>query len=160
MSIGSILFGFSLLILVGLFLSRPFVVAPERSRRRRKGRHAMLQEKNALLEQIRLLDFEYETGKLPTEIYETQREDLVKETAVLLQKLDAAPVGNGKAANIDTKIEAAIAQIRGQQPVAEAAVAEPVKTAVKPSSGGFCPQCGSPVDTDDKFCSTCGCKLV
>jgi hypothetical protein len=159
MSIGSILLGFSLLILVGLFLSRPFVVAPGRERRRRRGRHAMLQEKNVLLEQIRLLDFEYETGKLPTEIYEAQRESLVKETAVLLQKLDTAPVGSGNAANLDTKIEAAIAQIRGQEPVA-AAQAAPVKTAVKSSPGGFCPQCGNPADAGDKFCSTCGHKLV
>jgi len=158
MSIGSILFGFSLLVLVGLFLSRPFMVAPEREKRRRMGRHAMLLEKSALLEQIRALDFEYETGKLPPEIYKSQREVLVQETAVLLKKLDAAPVGNGKVANLDTKIEAAISQIRGQQPVA-AAVA-PAKVAVKAGSAGFCPQCGNPADADDKFCSTCGYKLV
>lgn len=135
------------------------MVAPERKRRRRKGRHALLLEKNALLEQIRSLDFEHETGKLPLEIYESQREVLVQETAVLLQKLDAAPVSNGNAANIDSKIEAAVAQIRGQQPVAVAATA-PARKVVKPGSAGFCPQCGNPADTDDKFCSTCGHKLV
>ncbi len=159
------MFGFSLLILVGLFLSRPFVAAPARERRQRRGRHSLLVEKNVLLEQIRTLDFEHETGKLPTDVYEAQREALVQETAVLLQKLDAAPISNGKAANMDTKIEAAIAQMRGRQPVAAAATAAaavaPVPTATKSrSGGGFCPQCGSPADQGDKFCSTCGHKLV
>lgn len=139
-------------------MSRPFMVAPERERRRRKGRSAMLLDKNVLLEQIRALDFEYETGKLPTEIYEAQREMLVQETAVILKKLDAAPVSNGNSANLDAKIEAAISQIRGQHPTAVAAA--PAKVAVEAGSAGFCPQCGNPADVDDKFCSTCGNKLV
>ena len=166
MSIGSILFGFSLVILVGLFLSRPFLVAPAREKRVRKGRHLLLVEKEALLEQIRSLDFEHETGTLPTEIYEAQREALVQETAVILKKLDTAPAGNGQAATLDTEIEAAVAQIRGWQPAgqpAEVAAAAAAPAGIIPpplNGGGFCPQCGNPADRDDKFCSTCGHKLV
>lgn len=159
MSIGSILFGFSLLILVALFISRPFMMMPKRQRRRRQGRHSLLADKNRLLEQIRFLDFEHETGKLPTDVYEVQRENLVKETAVILQKLDRAPTGNGKGAGLDAEIEAAIAHIRGQQPDGQQPAAAAV--AARPrTDGGFCPQCGNPLDKEDKFCSTCGHKLV
>ncbi|MCA9929598.1 MAG: zinc-ribbon domain-containing protein [Anaerolineales bacterium] len=135
------------------------MMAPVRQRRQRKSRHTLFIQKNELLEQIRLLDFDHETGKLPTDVYEVQRQALVEETAVLLKKLDAAPVSNSKVAKLDTKIETAVAQMRGQPLVAVTAAAAATHGDALPR-GRFCSQCGNPIDQADKFCSTCGHKLV
>ena len=157
MTIGSILLGVALLILVVLFLARPFVQRASLTHLPRTDRQRLLARKEAILTQILALEFDYETGKVPAEVYQPQREAMVDEAAVVLQELDALPpVGR-----VDAEIEAAIAQLRGQTAIATPPVAVPavVPATGKNGHGRFCTQCGSPIDPGDKFCARCGHKL-
>lgn len=198
MTIGSILLGLALLVLVGLFIARP-IVRPTTTRRSKfNRRQALLDEKEGILVQIRSLDFDYDTGKLLEEDYLRKREAFMAEGEEIFRQLDelegragaAEPVVPAVATEAvatkavvaerqtrDDDIEAAINR-RRQKTTASApsapAKAAPVKDApvkdgavtdgsVKNGSEGearFCPECGRPTDADDKFCSSCGHKLL
>lgn len=175
MTVGSVLLGIALLIAVGLYLTYPFWDASKQERRERKNQHdLLLEQKEALLAQIQTLDFDHDTGKIPTEVHTMQRARLVAEATEVLKQLDAMTSGVSDAA-----IEAAIARARSTQK-AQTAVSRPRKaqpldddmeraianarqrkTSV-PTTGltRFCPQCGTSVSSTDKFCAACGHKLT
>ncbi len=132
MAIGSILVGLALLALVGIFIARPFLRPQERSAALTE-QEQLLIEKEALLDQIQALDFDHETGKLPTEVHALQRGKLVEQATAVLQALDTAggaaaytfddeaedaalmdmaPAQDGET---DIEIEAAIARMRQQR---------------------------------------------
>jgi hypothetical protein len=154
MSIGSFLLGFALLIVIGLFLARPFL-SPETKKDRLSRRQALLADKEVFLEQIQSLDFDYETGKMPEDVYQSQRAYLLTEAAAVMKKLDdmsslpelAAP--DQRVVPMDDDIEAVIARYRRS--------ASPAKATN--GRAGFCTQCGQPRDVGDKFCAKCGQKL-
>jgi len=181
MTIGSILLSIALLLVVGLFVARPFLFPASR-----QGAgddlneyEALEAQKEAVLAQIRELDFDHETGKVPEEEYQTLRQEYLAEAARLFKALDALrPAGERAEAAGD--IEAAVARLRqkavtpGDDDI-EAAVARrrqqmvnagdqtttapaPTTTAgsVPAKRAGFCPQCGEARDGDDKFCAYCG----
>ena len=162
MSIGSILLGLALLILVGLFLARPFLVQKERESRPRRPKQQLLMQKEALLEEIWALDFEYDTGKLPEDTYQAQRDELMAVAADTLQALDEVgtevPEDDVASQEVAAQIEAAINRVRIQRQSPGQAVSA---TAV-PSNGQaqFCTECGAKADASDKFCATCGSKLT
>ena len=93
--------------------ARPFVQRATPTHLLRTDRQRLLARKEAILTQILALEFDYETGKVPAELYQTQRQAMVAEAAVVLQELDALP----PASQVDVEIEAAIAQLRGQTAV-------------------------------------------
>lgn len=153
MTTGSILLGLALLILIALFVARPFLQRPAGNERRRSSSYqALATRKEALLEQIRELDFDQETGKIANELYQLQRARLVSQAAALLQQLDdvVTPADPRLPADVDEQIEAAVARLRTQP--------APAATASN-GSGGYCPQCGRPTDAGDKFCAACGHQL-
>ena len=49
----------------------------------------LLTQKEALMEQIRALEFDHDTGKLPDEEYNEHRADLVQQAADVLRQIDA-----------------------------------------------------------------------
>lgn len=168
MNPGALLFGLAIAILVGIFLARPFLTAPVRAsvsgnKQRTNRRRHLLEEKEALLAQIKELDFDHDTGKVPSDIYDAQRQHLLAETANVMQALDTLPAAAANGADtaeaaLDARIEAALAQLRGAP--APALTAKPVAKAAAPQkAGSFCPQCGNATDPGDKFCTTCGHKL-
>jgi NADH pyrophosphatase NudC (nudix superfamily) len=178
MSIGSLLLGVTLLILVGLYLARPFLLANARLRRRTSLRQELLADKEGILAQIQVLEFDYETGTLPEEDYRQQREQLVAEAAEVLKSLDelSEPSEALPAAGSEKEIEAAVSRLRRQPRRTEPT---PVKTAPKPvtvpkpaavntaekstpTNGQvkFCAQCGQPVEKADNFCAYCGHKII
>ena len=150
MTAGSILVGIAILIIVAVFVGRPLLISkmPQHKGDYQSQRLLLLQQKATLLARIQSLDFDYETGKMPTDLYEPQRVQLVKQAARLIERLETAVstgnhAQNGSSAELDTKIEAAISRLR-EKPAA---------------NGRFCPQCGFAVNSDDIFCSSCGHKL-
>jgi hypothetical protein len=172
MSIGSLLLGATLLILVGLFLARPFLLSNARYGRRKGLRQELLAQKEAILAQIQVLEFDYETGTLPEQEYKQQRPQLVAEAAEILERLDnvpgpAEPTSTG---GIDNEIEAAVAALRQRQPrpVPRKTAPQPpppIPTAAeKPvlvnGQVKFCAQCGQAVEEGDKFCAYCGHKII
>ncbi|MFZ0548845.1 MAG: zinc ribbon domain-containing protein [Candidatus Promineifilaceae bacterium] len=120
MSIGSILLGAALILLVGLFLARPFLLSGVRYDQQRTMRQELLNRKEAILTQIQVLEFDYETGTLPELDFKQQRRQLVAEAADTLKKLDIlADTMPGADANADipddkvgNEIEAAISRLR------------------------------------------------
>lgn len=183
-SLGSILLGLALLFLIALYVSRPFLQGRLRADAEMSDREALLAQKDALLEQIRLLDFEHETGKMPDGEYRRQRDQLVQQAAAILKQLDAlepAQATNGAPSRVEQEIEAAIASARkapdsaGTPEQIEAAVQNLRRTApandasaatAQAANGGektvgrFCSQCGNPRDAGDKFCAYCGFRFA
>ncbi len=141
MTIGSILLGLALLIIVVMVLVRPIILhAHEPAQAPPTTRQQLLAHKESLLLQIRDLDFDRETKKLPEEVYEAQRAQLVAEAAAVLKQLDALSSADDP---VFAEIETAVSRKR-QQPA--------------PSNGKarFCSHCGQPVDPNDNFCAQCG----
>jgi hypothetical protein len=180
MSIGSILLGLALLALVGLFVSRPLLEARSSRGRRVTLRQSLLVQKEAILIQIRTLDFDFETGKIPEEDYQHQRAAYLAEAVEIVKQLDelesaretaatatadAVPTApeSGKRADIDAQIEAAIARQREEAKPESPAPVQEARPSAKPTAqngrAGYCPQCGKAIDGSDKFCSHCGHQL-
>ncbi|MCA9974920.1 MAG: zinc ribbon domain-containing protein [Anaerolineales bacterium] len=166
MTIGSILLGVALAILVGLVLARPLLQASREEQKNLSQRQILLAEKEAILAQIRDLDFDHDTGKMPDEIHQNQRAQLMSSAADILKQLEqmagnasrpTAPAVNGTV-DADDDIEAAVARVR-QAKSAKSAKSAPKQRPVAANGGGFCPQCGTAFDTGDKFCVSCGNKL-
>jgi hypothetical protein len=157
MSVGSLLLGLALLALVALFVARPLTESRFPRRQRRTRLQRLTVQKEAILIQIRALDLDYETGKMPEEEYQLQRAAFVAEATAILKLIDeiepssgpvefAAVAGPGT--GLEDDIEAAISRRRR------------VATAV-PGNGlrSHCPQCGQTLDPKDKFCANCGHKV-
>ena len=167
MTTGSILLAISLLMLVGLYLARPFLVPeaafsdPSAIEQARQQLHT---QKEALLAEIKQLDFDHETGVIPAEVYARQRPQLMQQAAALLQHIDRLPD-----ADVDEAIEAAVAHLRqavvvNEKYEGEAAAAPPATVHASPASPtstvNFCAQCGQRIDPGDKFCAQCGRQLI
>ena len=144
MTIGSILLSVSLFILVVGYLARPFFT-PEEQPAQKSSRLDLLAQKDSILREIQKLDFEFETGTLPEPDYRQQRYLMIKEAALILQTFERSlPQQARLSDSIDAQIEAAIAQIRGVDPVN-------IQTT--------CPACDAPTKQGDKFCANCGHNL-
>ncbi len=141
MAMGSIFLGLALLVLLGLYLARPIIKSPAQTNVFADQRRQLQQEKDAYVAGINGLDFDYETGKLPTEVYKKQRAQLVADAALLLEELDQLPADDG---DDYSQIEVAVAARRRGHAASDNGQA------------GFCSQCGQPLDPEDKFCSRCG----
>ncbi len=151
----AILLALALLILAGVFVTRPLWMphATEEPKQALSRREALEAEKAVLLDEIRALDFDHETGKIPEAVYQQQRQRAVQQAAEILQQLDTlteAPVETPAVipAEIDREIEAAVARLRQ----ATAIPAGPAPT----SPQRFCSQCGEQRDPGDRFCAYCG----
>lgn len=172
MTIGSILLGLALLGLVGLFIARPLFRPDPRRKPRLTELQALQVQKEAVLAEIISLDFDHDTGKLPDAEYEGKRSQLMAEATAILKQLDALggetslderviePQAVVPKRDVGEDIEKAIAGLRAK-PVEVAPVAAE-KRPVDGTNGktNFCPQCGQPTDRADKFCTSCGHKLL
>ncbi len=186
MDLGSIFLLLALLILVGLFVSRPLV---ERRRAEANAepddrqRSALLAERDRVLIALQELDFDFALGKIPEQDYPLQRETLVHQGADVLRQLDAMQPESSED-DAEARLEAAIAARRadaaasqkaGQRPVPgngrkQVAVASPDddlevllanrRRVRQEKAGGFCPQCGGALQKSDRFCPKCGTKIA
>jgi rubrerythrin len=186
MDLGSLFLILAVLIIVGVFISRPFFMklaaknAPQATSEREREHSTLLAEHERLLTALQELDFDHTLGKIPDEDYPTQREELLKAGAGVLRQLDNfEPQVSTLAA--EDRLEAAIASRRADasarrkgQPQAAAVAAGPAvvvedelealiqsrRQARPEKAGGFCPRCGRPVQKSDQFCPKCGAKLA
>ncbi|MDA1329549.1 MAG: hypothetical protein O3B43_00555 [Chloroflexi bacterium] len=88
MPFGSILLILALLLIVGFILAKPFLQAPASTNFSQEEELELLAERERIIEALLELDFDQRMGKVPTDIYETQREHLVRQGAEVLKKLD------------------------------------------------------------------------
>ena len=133
MTTGSLLFSLALLLLVGVYIARPFLLpaarAPQPTQRQR-----LLARQEALLAQIQALDFDVETGKVLPEDHHLEREHMLHEAAEVMAELEATAATPAHEA-----IEASVRALR--------------------QLGHTCPHCGAAVGSTAKFCATCGKPL-
>ena len=142
---------------------------------------ALIAQKEAILVQIRSLDFDYDTGIMNEADYQRQREEFMVEAEDIYRRLDeieergdiAEPVtaglSAGSTADFESEIEAAIALRRSQpatpapesnQPITKVPESSQPQPAANNGKSKYCPECGRPTDPDDKFCANCGHKLL
>jgi len=183
MDIGSILLILALLVMVGLFISRPFFERKEPTavvqlKQEEHQRSALLAERDRLLIALQELDFDYTLGKIPEEDYPQQRAILIQKGVDTLRQLDALQP-EGKVEDADARLEAAIAANRAdaarpavlpngrkQVPAAIAVPDDDLEIVLanrrrirQEKATGFCPQCGGPVQKSDRFCPKCGARI-
>ncbi len=170
MELGAIFLILAVVILVGLFVARPFMEA------RRIGvvsaeEHelsSLMAERDRMITALQELDFDHTLGKIPAEDYPTMRAQLLQHAASSLRRLDELqPQKASASADAESRVEAAIASRRADaaiQPNVEKAASDDEieeliaarRSARKEKSGGFCPNCGKPVLRSDRFCPHCG----
>ncbi len=116
MGIASLFLFLALLVLVALFVARPFVQAANAVEDGLDEKASSLEaEYERVLDALAELDADWELGKVPEDIYRPQREQLVAQGAASLKVLEKAGVVTEKemtqASNelSDTKLEAMIA---------------------------------------------------
>ena len=173
LTIGSILLGGALVLIVVLFLARPFATGEDEEQRiGREAVDALLLRKESLLRDIRELDDDFEAGKVAPEMYQRTRPQLLKQAALVMKQLDERGYVEAAAAEIpadvDARIEAAVRRARSPQQIddqIEAAVRQTraAAPAAEPAGNGaarYCPSCGRPVEPDDRFCPKCGRNLI
>ena len=178
LTIGSVLLGAALLLIVVLYLARPFAMPDdEEERLNREEIDGLFLRKEALMRDIRELDDDYESSKIAPELYMRTRPQMVKQAAILMKQLDehgyveasVEPPVAVNAQSVDAQIEAAVQQLRTPQQLdeqLEAAIRQArqkraVSTTVPAHRATlFCPQCGRRLEPDDRFCPKCGHNLV
>ncbi len=184
MDIGSIFLILALIVLVMLFIGRPFFeeTRPAKSKAGKASRLAdqedqqrstLMAERDRVLNALQELDFDYTMGKIPEEDYPQQRSSLLHQGADILRRLDALQAVQ-QPESAEARLEAAIAARRAAKiPVGVTAGGNghgqaddelEVQIAARKrlregKSGGFCPNCGGPVQAADRFCPRCGKTL-
>jgi hypothetical protein len=129
MELGAFFLILALLILVGLFVSRPFFepdleLAQEVSTSLDdRKRSALLAERDRILIALQELDFDHALGKIPEEDYPQQREGLMKRGALILRQLDEIQQETYEQ-DIEDRLETAIAARRADLKHSDALGAE------------------------------------
>lgn len=177
MDLGSIFLMVALALLVGIYISQPFVKYSKRDRlvyvQDSIGidheRSHLLAERDRLLTALHELDFDYALGKIPEEDYPNQRAELLKAGVEVLKQLDALePTGAASGESAEDRIEAAVAARRAdaRKLTNHAGELDEIDLAInarrrekQEKSAGFCPKCGNAVQKSDVFCSRCGATL-
>ncbi|MBS1249531.1 MAG: hypothetical protein MAG431_01111 [Chloroflexi bacterium] len=150
MTISAIFILLAILLLVALYISRPFLEkAPQKATPHKEGQSSLLAERERLLSAIEELDFDHELGKVTEEEYAHRRQALLEDGASILQQLEEKgelpaeqPAQTPQATDdLEALIAARRNEIRGER------------------EGAFCTKCGQAVQTSDKFCPHCGEEL-
>ncbi len=173
MDIGSIFLILGLLVLVALFISRPFLENKTKAVTQEEHEvSALLAERDRVISALQELDFDFTLGKIPEADYPIQRAALLQHGAEILRKLDTLQPQSTAANDVEARLEAAIAarraEVTGPRPAPNGGrtVATPdddLETMIanrrrerSEKAAGFCSQCGQPLQKSDRFCPKCG----
>lgn len=141
----SILTAIGLACLVGVFIARPWLVHRRGQTNPAAPATELMTEHESVLLTLRELDFDHLTGKIADDDYAAQRAVLVGRGVTLLQQLDT--LTETPSLSVDDQLEAEVSAARAR------------RTQSQPAAG-FCPQCGTPHHTTDRFCAKCGVSLT
>jgi hypothetical protein len=169
MDIGSIFLLLGIFLLVAVYVGQPLlrknadVVSSEEQEY-----STLLAERDRILNALQELDFDYALGKIPENIYPSERAALLQRGAGILQKIDVYE-GVKLEDEISARLEAAVenripdaknkTSSKPEDDELEAMIAQRLRNR-KGKSVGFCPQCGHAVQQADRFCSKCGNDIV
>jgi len=169
MDIGAIFLSLTVLVLVGMFVSAPFLQQQREPVVESQDVSGLMAEHERILNALQELDFDNILGKIPAEDYPTMRKALLQQGVEILHKLDEVHPA-ASAVSAEDQIEAAIAARRADSTVTinqeeasrdedlEALIAKH-RTTRQDKSAGFCPKCGNPILVSDVFCPRCGNAL-
>jgi hypothetical protein len=139
MDLGSFFLIFTVVLLVGLFVSRPFFdpklapsspsnsVSPNEDQDQQYS--TLMAEYERVLNTLQEMDFDYILGKIPEEDYQQQRSNILQSGASLLRQLDdlqrqpdqPQPESGLSSLSAEERLEAAIAARRADSPVRQPA---------------------------------------
>jgi len=117
MDLGSLFLILALLVLVALFISRPFFerqgqpVASAQAFQENHELSSLLAERDRILTALEEMDFDFALGKIPEEDYPANRALLLQRGAQVLRRLDELQP-ELQAGDVEARIEAAIASRR------------------------------------------------
>ena len=123
----------------------------------------LLGRKDATLQAIKDLEFDYRLGKMSQEDFQRLDQRLRRQAIALLQQIEKiAPA----TATLDEQLETLIAQFRqtSNLPLPSATITvngdAPAETVAASEATRFCTQCGKPVAAEHKFCAYCGTPVA
>ncbi|MEK7441028.1 MAG: zinc ribbon domain-containing protein [Chloroflexota bacterium] len=159
MDLGFIFTALALFILVAAFVARPLIEKMSGVETEKTHADDLFAQREAILIELRDVDFDHDTGKMNDDDHKEQRARLTAKGVEVLRALDAlksqevAPLLN----TVEDEIENLIAIKRGKK------IVKPLPSNGKTPQGTadtfFCTQCGTPAHADDKFCAKCGAAL-
>jgi hypothetical protein len=157
MDIGSILLFIAILIFVALFISRPFLKHDAFITTDEEVEYsALLAERDRIINALQELEFDHVLGKIPENIYPSQRSSMLEKGALVLKKIDEYQ-GSSVSDDIDTRLEDGLAL--ESKTIDDEEIEEMIAQRLRARKGkmsGFCSQCGTPYQQSDRFCSKCG----
>lgn len=123
----------------------------------------LLGRKDATLQAIKDMEFDYRVGKMSQEDFQRLDQRLRRQAIGLLQQLEKmAPA----TATLDEQLETIIAQFRKTITAATPAVSAPLSSDMPDESTAtvqatrFCVHCGKPMGAEHKFCAHCGTPVA
>lgn len=161
MDLGSIFIISALLLLTVFFVFHP-LTEPSTEKTANGGEFMrLIDEREHILEELRELEFDFNLGKIPAEDYPKIREDLMRQGAEILRRIDQLP--NRSDVNPATITETPDLTPAENAPdplfdTIETKIAER-RRMKQEKAAGFCPGCGSPVLKSDVYCWKCGYKI-
>jgi hypothetical protein len=176
MDIGSLLLIFSILILVALFIIRPFFEQKHQTNDFNSKEQSesleldhqyssLMAEKERLLRALTELETDFAMGKIPEEDYPIQRANFLSDGARVLQALDVLdekiehpPELNAQLPEEKLNSESNQTSSGGMDPIEE--MISTRRRLRDEKSAGFCPRCGKVIQKSDVFCPRCGVKVV
>jgi hypothetical protein len=151
MDIGSIFLMLALIVVIGIFVSRPLfenrktASSPALDQMEHK-RSTLLAERDRTLNALYELDFDHALGKIPTEDYPQQRAKLLDQGAGILRQLDTLQDA-GEESDAHARIDAAIAYRRTSASIPESSSTPPA-SGPRPTRDEKEPK---PVDPNDEM---------
>jgi len=167
MDLGAILLLLGVLILVAMYVARPFMVRERRLAAEEHELSVLMAERDRILNALQELDFDHTLGKIPDEDYPSQRATLLQKGTDVLRQLDEMQPSLA-AGTTEDRLEAAIVARRADAGETQSSgmsdedleeLIAKRRTARKDKAGGFCPKCGKPILVTDSFCPNCGRPL-
>jgi rubrerythrin len=177
MDTGSLFLILGLLILVGLFVSRPFFIHKATSVSKQDyQRSILLANKERLISALEEIDFDFKLGKIPQEDYPAQRTHLLNQAATILSQLDALQEETqanspshpriAGAANRRTESQSTSKRPRKRRLPANVSGDDELEAMIaarrrerSEKAAGFCHHCGKPIQLSDQYCPRCGTLL-
>jgi hypothetical protein len=174
MDLGSLFFISGILILVILFIAQPLIKRkPFRIIGDDQKLSSLIAEQERIISALLELDFDYNLGKIPAEDYPPQRSRLLSQGTKVMKQLDTLRAGGngmkvdavGNLQGADSSRNATLKERGGKRPLKTPDDDLEVLLAARrrergEKAGGFCAQCGNPVQQSDRFCPRCGKSLT